>query len=47
MTNKKQIGKLSVGQISAFHLMLGDTLEQMALIPDGSVDMVMADLPYG
>jgi site-specific DNA-methyltransferase (adenine-specific) len=28
-------------------LLLGDCLEQMKLIPDGSVDMVMADLPYG
>jgi site-specific DNA-methyltransferase (adenine-specific) len=27
--------------------MLGDTLERMAEIPDGTVDMVMADLPYG
>lgn len=29
------------------NLMLGDCLEQMKHIPDGSVDMVMADLPYG
>jgi site-specific DNA-methyltransferase (adenine-specific) len=28
-------------------LMLGGTLERMREIPDGSVDMVMADLPYG
>jgi DNA modification methylase len=28
-------------------LMLGDTLERMKDIPDGSVDMVMCDLPYG
>jgi DNA modification methylase len=28
-------------------LMLGDTLGRMREIPDGSVDMVMADLPYG
>ena len=28
-------------------LMLGDCLERMKDIPDGSVDMVMADLPYG
>jgi len=28
-------------------LMLGDCLERMSDIPDGSVDMVMADLPYG
>ena len=30
-----------------YELMLGDTLERMREIPDGSVDMVMADLPYG
>ena len=28
-------------------LMQGECLERMAEIPDGSVDMVMADLPYG
>jgi len=28
-------------------LMLGDCLEQMKKIPDGSVDMVLADPPYG
>lgn len=28
-------------------LLLGDCLEQMKLIPDGSVDMVLCDLPYG
>jgi len=28
-------------------LMFGDCLERMKEIPDGSVDMVMADLPYG
>ena len=28
-------------------LMLGDTLEKMQEIPDGSVDMVLCDLPYG
>ena len=29
------------------NLMQGDCLEKMKLIPDGSVDMIMADLPYG
>jgi len=29
------------------NLMLGDCLEKMAQIPDGSVDMVLADPPYG
>ena len=28
-------------------LLLGDCLERMAEIPDGSVDMVMSDIPYG
>lgn len=32
--------------MSAF-LMQGDCLEMMKLIPDGSVDMVLCDLPYG
>ena len=32
---------------SRVSLMLGDCLERMKEIPDGSVDMVMADLPYG
>lgn len=30
-----------------FNLMLGDCLERMKEIPDGSVDMVLCDLPYG
>lgn len=29
------------------HLMQGDCLERMREIPDGSVDMVLCDLPYG
>ena len=29
------------------HLMLGDCLERMKEIPDGSVDMILADPPYG
>jgi len=28
-------------------LMHGDCLELMALIPDGSIDMILCDLPYG
>lgn len=31
----------------AYQLMLGDCLEKMKEIPDGSVDMVLCDLPYG
>ena len=30
-----------------YTLLLGDTLERMKEIPDGNVDMVMSDLPYG
>ena len=30
-----------------FNLMQGDCLERMKEIPDGSVDMVLCDLPYG
>ena len=30
-----------------FNLMLGDCLERMKEIPDGSVDMVLTDPPYG
>ena len=31
----------------AMNLMLGDCLERMKEIPDGSVDMILADPPYG
>lgn len=31
----------------SMNLMKGDCLEMMKLIPDGSVDMVLCDLPYG
>lgn len=30
-----------------YTLMRGDCLERMKEIPDGSVDMVLADIPYG
>ena len=36
-----------VGAIFMFKLMQGDCLELMKDIPDGSVDMILADLPYG
>lgn len=38
---------MSVELESAVHLMQGDCLERMKEIPDGSVDMILADLPYG
>ena len=30
-----------------YELKLGDTLERMREIPDGSIDMILCDLPYG
>ena len=30
-----------------FQLLHGDTLERMREIPDGSIDMILCDLPYG
>lgn len=36
-----------VGEFLRFRLWRGDCLEKMRLIPDGSVDMVACDLPYG
>lgn len=33
--------------MSKINLMLGDCLERMKEIPDGGVDMVLCDLPYG
>lgn len=33
--------------MSRYELLLGDCLEKMQDIPDGSVDMVLCDLPYG
>ena len=35
---------LSIGDCQ---LMFGDCLERMKEIPDGSVDMILCDLPYG
>lgn len=36
-----------VTNVMSIQLIQGDCLEKMQDIPDGSVDMVMADLPYG
>lgn len=35
------------GKVKPMNLMLGDCLERMGEIPDQSVDLVLADLPYG
>ena len=40
------VGSLDGLAVDKPWLMLGDCLERMREIPDGSVDMVMADLPY-
>jgi hypothetical protein len=36
-----------IGKTLPVQLFLGDALEQMQLIPDGTIDMVLTDLPYG
>ena len=36
-----------VGRIDPNTLINGDCLEAMKLIPDGSVDLVLTDPPYG
>lgn len=45
--SNKPIEHRSVGDGSAFHLINGECLAEMAKLPEQSVDMVMADLPYG
>lgn len=37
----------AIGEIKANSLILGDCLEIMPHIEDKSVDMILADLPYG
>lgn len=36
-----------VGEIQRNSVLLGDCLEVMKMIKDGSIDMVLCDLPYG
>ena len=38
---------LTVGQIAPDSIVNADCLEAMKLIPDKSVDAIIADLPYG
>jgi DNA modification methylase len=45
--NNNQVEYPSIGESSAYHLINGECLAEMAKLPDHSVDMVMADLPYG
>lgn len=45
LTERKEVP--NVGKISPNALVLGDCLEEMARIEDQSIDLVLADLPYG
>ena len=45
ITNEKEVQ--SVGLVSPGTLVHGDCLEIMQYIPDGSVDCVLCDPPYG
>jgi len=45
ITNEKEVQ--SVGRVSPNTLVHGDCLQVMKSIPDGSVDLVLADPPYG
>lgn len=43
-----KVGDLkAVGEVKANTLVLGDCLEAMKYIADGSIDAIIADLPYG
>jgi len=37
----------NIGKTADYQLLLGDALEQMKVIPAGSIDMILTDLPYG
>ena len=43
----KSIEGLTVGAIAPDSIVNADCLEAMQLIPDKSVDAIIADLPYG
>jgi len=45
ITNQKEVQ--AVGPIEPNTLINGDCLEAMKYIPDGSIDLVLADPPYG
>jgi len=45
ITNEKEVS--AVGLVQPNTLVLGDCLEVMKYIPDGSVDLVLTDIPYG
>jgi len=41
------MGKELIGNIELNRIYQMDCLEGMKLIPDGSIDMILCDLPYG
>lgn len=45
LTNEQEVK--SVGLVSPNTLVHGDCLEVMKYIPDGSIDLVLSDPPYG
>ena len=47
ITIKNQKEVASIGKILPNTLIHGDCLEVMKSIPDGSVDLVLTDPPYG
>ena len=44
-TNEKEVA--AIGSIQPNTLVHGDCLEVMKYIPDGSIDLVLTDPPYG
>lgn len=44
-TDTKEVA--AVGLVNPDTLVLGDCLESMKYVPSASVDLVLADLPYG
>ena len=48
MNNYKNLKELeTVGQLSANSIINADCLEAMKYIADKSIDLIIADLPYG
>ena len=47
MLKNTQTPLLHIADVSGSALFQGDCLDIMPLIPDNSIDMILADLPYG
>lgn len=47
MADFQELKKIHFGKPCPFDLRMGDCLELMKDIPDGSIDMILCDLPYG